>query len=377
MQVKDIMVRNIISVEPDENVSVALAKMKKNKINQLVVMKDKKMYGMLELRKIVTKDLDPSSTKISGLSINVPTVDINANTENVAELLLHSGLRALPVVEGTNIVGIVSESDMMGVVKSSTSANTKISDISSAAEYVPKDATIGKVKRIMIEKNVSRVPIVDKNKVVGIISTLDLIRIMEGKERMPARGGRLQEAGAKEKINIDSTPVEMIMRSPVIVSGNEQVREIIDILHNKEEVVVQQNGQIGLVTPRDVLEMCVASPKKQIYVQITGMQDESIEFKARMDIEVSKFVQKMEREVGHIEYLVFHVDSMHKQGPKQKYSLRARFKTSAGLFVAHSWGWKPLDVIDDVFKNLEREISHTYGKREEMKKRSGRKNKYR
>jgi CBS domain-containing protein/ribosome-associated translation inhibitor RaiA len=377
MQVKEVMTSRVISVEPDATVSVALAKMKQNKINQLVVMKDNRMYGMLELKKIVTKDLDPATTKIEGLPINVPSIDANANVESLAEMLLRSGLRALPVMEGTKLVGIVSESDMMGMAKSSVrDANTKVSDICSNAEYVTKDASIGKVKRIMIDRNVSRVPIVDGGKVIGIVNTLDLIRIMEGRERMPARGGKLHESGAKEKINIDNTPAETIMHTPVVVSGDEKVNKIIDTLRTKEEIVVQNNGQIGLVTPRDMLEMCVASPKKQVYVQITGMHDENIEFKARMDTEVSKFVQKMDRSVGHIEYLVLHVEKMHKQGTRQKYSLRARFKTSAGLFVAHSWSWKPLDVIDDVFKTLEREVDHVYGKREEMKKRKGQKERY-
>jgi len=377
MQVRDVMVKNVISVAPDDTVSTALAKMRKNNINQLLVVQNNVLYGMLELKKIVTRDIDPATTKVASISFNTPTVDVNTDIENAAELLLRSGQRALPVMDGTKLAGIISETDLMKVARSLIKdLNVKVSEIASPADYVEKGSYVGKVKRIMLNKNISRVPVVENNKVVGIVEMLDLIRLFEGKERMPGRGGLTYERGTKEKLQIEKTPVEVMMRSPNVLDSDKTLADVIDLLKENEEIVLEQQGKISVLTHKDILELFAASPKKQLYVQITGMQDESIEFKVRMDKAVNKFVKKMGKIMDRIEFLVVHVEKMRKQGPKEKYSVRVRFKTSFGLFVAHSWGWRPQNVIDDVFKNLEREVLRKYGKIEDMKRIRRRKERY-
>lgn len=368
MQVKDIMIKSVISVAPDDTLSSALSKMRQNKINQLLVMDGDKFYGLLELKKIITKDIDPSTAKVASLSINVPTVDINSDVESVAELLLKSGLRAIPVTYGTKVAGIVAEMDFMKIAKSFIRQDINAVEISSPAEYVAKGSIIGKARRIMLDNNVSRVPVVDKNKVVGIVSMLDLAKVLEGKESMPARGGLLREAGAKEKVRTKETLVDAVMKPAVVMDMKATASHVIDAMKNSEEVILADNEKINIVTPKDVLELLLAAPKEQVYVQITGMRDESIEFKAAMDVELDNFVQKMSKVVGHIEYLVLHVESMHKQGTKEKYSIRAHFKTSLGLAIAHCWGWKPIDVINDVFNTLQREVTRKHDRYDYDKK---------
>ncbi len=377
MQVKDIMTKNVITIEPDETVSQALAKMKARKIHQLPVVKNGNLYGIIGLKNIVTKNIDTASAKVSSIASNVTTIDAGSNAESAAELLLKSGLRSLPVTDGGKLVGIISETDFMKVANQFLrNQNIYVSEIMTDANYLAKDSTIGAVKMLMLNKNISRVPIIDKNNVVGIIGTFDLIHIIEGKQTMEARGGRLKEPGTKEKLNIEKTPVGTAMRSPTIIGGDKTIRDVIGLLKEHEEVVVQHEGKIGVVTHRDILELFAQAPKKQVYVQITGMHDEGIEFKVMMDKAVDEFVQKMGKVIANIELLAVHVEKMHKQGARFKYSIRTRFRTPIGFFVAHAWGWKPLDVIQDVFKNLEREVMHKYGKMEDVRRHKRHKDRY-
>jgi len=376
LKVSDIMAKNVISVSPDETISHAIAKMRKSNVHQLPVVNGGKLYGLLELRRIATKDVDPKTTKVYGLAVNVPTINADTDIIDAASLLLNVGLRALPVKDGNSVVGVVSETDIMKVAKQFVKGlNMKVREIITPAEYVEKGSRAGGVKRIMRDRNVSRVPIVDKGKIIGIIGTMDLIRLIEGKQRMPTRGGRLQEMGAKEKLTIEETPVETIMRAPVIVSGDTSISNAIDLLKENEEAVVS-NGIIGIITPKDIMELFASAPKKQLYVQITGMQKESIEFQVTMDKAVDEFVKKMGKMINNIEYFFIHVDKIEKGGRVDLYSIRVRFKVPFGFFVAHASGWKPLNVIQDVMRKLEREVLKKYGKMEDMRKRRRQRNRY-
>ena len=375
MLVKDVMSKNVISIGPDESISQALSKIKKYRIHQLPVMSNGSLYGMLELKKIATRDLDVTTTKVATLATNVPQIDANASIESAVELLLGSGLRAIPVTEAGKVVGVISETDLMKNAKHLVKGlNLKVREITTPVEYVEKNSKIGSVKRIMRDNNVSRVPVVDKGKIVGIVGTLDMIRLLEGKERMPARGGRLQEMGAKEKLTIEETPVHTIMRSPVVVSADESINNVIDLLKESEEVVVSE--LLGIITPKDILELFTSVPKKQLYVQITGMQNESIEFQVTMDKAVEDFVKKMGKMIDRIEYFFIHVNKIEKGGRVDLYSIRVRFKVPFGLFVAHASGWKPLNVIQDVMKKVEKEVMKKHGKMEDVRRMRSQKNRF-
>src|SRR3989344_184647 len=341
MLVKDLMSKNVVSVRPDEHISQAVAKMKK----------------------IVSREIDISSAKVENLATNVPNIDANASVESAAQLLLSSAARALPVTEAGSVVGVISESDLMRVAKQFVKGlNSNLQEILTPAIYLGKNDNFGSVKRLLFDKNISRVPVVDSGKVIGVVSTFEMLKVLRAGKTMEAHGGRTQEKGAKERLRLVETPVTAIMRPATALSGSKTISDAIELLKTNEELIVNYDGGFGVVTPKDIVELFAAAPKKEVYVQITGMHNESIEFKARMDIAVTEFVTKIAKIVRNIEYFVVHVDKMQKQGNKSKYSIRVRFKASEGFFVAHAWGWKPLDVIQEVFRNLESEILHKYGK---------------
>jgi len=368
MQVKDVMNSNLISCDPDDTISRALSKMKANSIHQVIVSSNGNLYGLLELKNVVTRDIDITTTKVASLAINAPVIDMDTPVEAAVDRLLRAGLRAMPVTSAGRLVGIISETDLMKVARDFVKGlNTGAHEIVTPAEYVARTDNIGKVRKIMLERNVSRVPVVDRGRVVGVLGTIDLIKLMEGKERMPARGGRLTESGAMEKIRTEGTMAEAIMRPATIVGGSSSISEVIDLLQTNEEVIVDNEGSVGVLTPKDILELFALAPKRQVYVQITGMQNESIEFKVKMDQAVNEFVQKMGKR-GDIQYLYFHVERFVKGGNRDLYSIRARFKMPFGFFAAHAAGWSPINVIQDCIRKLEKETEHRHGKLRERAK---------
>ncbi len=369
MKVRDMMIKNVIYVRPDDAISTALSKIRKYNINQLPVVDGNKYVGMLMLKNIVTKNIDPKKTKCGNYAVSTPVLKSGNDIETAINLLLNSGFRALPVIDNT-LIGILSETDVIGVADkvSKTVLAVALANVASECEFVTKKDKAGKVRNLMISKNISRVPVVDNNKIIGVVSHLDLAKLLEGKETMQARGGKLQEGGAKEKLNIEETLVETIMSQPVVLAGNETVRDAIATLKEHEAAIVS-NGGVKRITPKDIVELIVSRPVEAIHVQVIGIDDEGPMFRAKIDQTVSEFMGKMEKMIENVQYLFVHVEKHHKGGKKQKYSIRARLGTPMGLFVAKSWGWTPITVVQEVMNNLEREVIHKYGKhRTDIKK---------
>ncbi len=86
---------------------------------------------------------------------------------------------ALVVLEGEKLVGIFSERDYARevILKGKSSKTTQISEIMTAKVLSGKPSdTIEQAMSIMSEKRIRHLPIVDNDKVVGVLSMGDLVK---------------------------------------------------------------------------------------------------------------------------------------------------------------------------------------------------------
>ncbi|MEM7826655.1 MAG: CBS domain-containing protein [Candidatus Aenigmatarchaeota archaeon] len=343
----DLISRNIISAEPEEKISVVLGKIKKYKIHQLPVIEKGKFIGMIFLNDIVTKSMNIETTKVKAIMrTNIPTIDINSSYLDAVKTIIDSGVRALPVFDKESIVGIIAETDLIQLVKE----NPAIKDVMTTPICISKDDKIGRVRYLMREKNISRLPIVDnEGKLVGAIDTLDLANIMKPKEKQT----RAKES-VSEKLTDHELSVGLILRKTFSVNKEARLHEIIPILKEYEEVIITDNEKpVGIITPKDVIELLL--PKKEkYYIQIANIREIDASIRPKMYEIIENFLEK-ERRFTEIDFVFLYVDTYKKRG-RVKYSLRARVRTNYGLLIAKTSGWDVLTCIYDIVKKLEREI---------------------
>jgi CBS domain-containing protein len=98
---------------------------------------------------------------------------------NAIKLMSDKGIGALPVCDGDQLVGIVSERDYARkvILKGRSSADTPLSQImSSPVITVGLDHTVQDCMEMMTEKRIRHLPVVEKGKLVGMISIGDLVK---------------------------------------------------------------------------------------------------------------------------------------------------------------------------------------------------------
>jgi ribosome-associated translation inhibitor RaiA len=228
----------------------------------------------------------------------------------------------------------------------------------------------------MAYRNVSRVPVIEKGSITGVVGTLELVDIMLRREPMRG-GGLLKEKGTKEMISIDRTPVTSVMKTATPIDKLTFVKDAAELLSAEEEVFIEDGGRFYVLTHKDVVELITKERKtkerKGIYVQISNLGEIDAFTNAKIEKKIAEFVQKIGRMMD-LQSFVIHVERHEKQGKKIKYSIRTRFLTPIGLFVSRSWGWNLATVFQDAIDNLEREIlkkhekiaRHERGKRLKM-----------
>ncbi|MEP6675602.1 MAG: CBS domain-containing protein [Ferruginibacter sp.] len=111
----------IISVLPDISVYEAIKVMGEKNIGALLVMEDEKLKGILSerdyARKVVLKERSSRTTLVKEIMTEkVITVTKNDSIEYCMELMSGKKIRHLPVVENEKVEGIISIGDIVTAV---------------------------------------------------------------------------------------------------------------------------------------------------------------------------------------------------------------------------------------------------------------------
>jgi CBS domain-containing protein len=100
---------------------------------------------------------------------------------DVIKLLLRWHISGLPIVDDDdNLVGIVTEHDVVNFAVSGHAADTRAAEVmtSNVITYSP-DTLVVEVINYFAAHRIRRVPIVESGKIVGIMSRRDIIRYMD------------------------------------------------------------------------------------------------------------------------------------------------------------------------------------------------------
>lgn len=128
MKVKDKMTTRVITIELESNVNEAFRLMKENNIRRLPVMDHGKLVGIITLSDL-NHAMPSAATSLSIHELNyilakttikdilpkkqkLITVDAERYIEAAAKLMRENTISGLPVVEGDKLVGIITETDI-------------------------------------------------------------------------------------------------------------------------------------------------------------------------------------------------------------------------------------------------------------------------
>jgi CBS domain-containing protein len=125
------------------------------------------------------------------MSTNVATVHHGDPVSKVRQIVKERGVHHIPVVNGDQLIGIVSFSDILRVsfgdtfntdertVDATLDHTLKLEDIMAKNPiHLQESATIREAAEILSQGNFHAVPIVHGTKLVGIVTTTDLIKYL-------------------------------------------------------------------------------------------------------------------------------------------------------------------------------------------------------
>ena len=193
-------------------------------------------------------------TAVDIMKCGVTTIRKEKSVYEVIKILVEKNISGLPVIDDTGLVGIISEKDILKLMFETEFISGSVED------YMTRDIitfdeqdSLADICNCLIENNFRRVPILHNNKLSGIISRADLIRA--NKDRF-----KPQETTEKPEERKKGPLARDIMKCGLItVQRQTPIYEAIEILASKHitglPVVDDCMNLVGIISEKDMLKL--------------------------------------------------------------------------------------------------------------------------
>lgn len=183
--VQEVMVKDVVTIAPEETASAAAASLDERGVGSLVVDNDGPV-GIVTERDVVSTlaaGNDPSEVTVGEfMSEPLVTVEPKASLEDASSLLQSNDIQHLPVVDGEELTGIVSSTDLSYYIPqlSSTGGTTDVEvtipdENGWTAEFIDlAGETIGTGDRVRFSKTISEEDVLQFASISGDTNPLHL-----------------------------------------------------------------------------------------------------------------------------------------------------------------------------------------------------------
>jgi len=244
LHVGDVMSGEVLTVGPDETAISAAKLLSSNSASCIIVLDDDEIVGILTetdfLKTVTYRQQNSADIKVRQImSKPVQIVKRDLSIFAAGRIMQDRGIKRLVILEDHRLVGIVNESDIVQAF-ASYGVWQSISEIMSTQVYsVQSSSTLAQAVETMRKYNISCIVVLQGDSVVGIVTERDLLK------KIVAEGA-------------DATTIktEEVMSSPVVsVAPDCLAFRAGRIMENRNiyRLVVVDGGQLcGIVTRTDI-----------------------------------------------------------------------------------------------------------------------------
>ncbi len=298
IKVKDVMTKDVVVARLGDTISKAISKMQEHGFHELPVVNDGgELVGYVNYRTLIRRKSLSLYSRVENIMVKPPVLDPDASIEDAVKLMIDAGYRSLPIVEKNKLVGIISRTDIIKLVpKMKDVANIPVEDVmTSEPELVEEDSPIQYAVDIMKKLGEMSVPVVDENR--KLVGIVHMRDAAKAVWREKERASLGEVSGEKRKVQI---LVKEIMVPPVYVSEDsilkDAVEKMIEFHSSICAVVDKKSVPIGVISQRDVIEAILREGKQEgVFVQITGLDIEDMEPYQIIYNMVEEFLHKINR----------------------------------------------------------------------------------
>ncbi len=120
MKISEIMTKAAVTDSADDTLAQACDKMRHAQTSSMLIMDGDRLVGIVTERdvvKTIAQGLDPKETSLKDImTTDIVTIGPMTTLKEAANIMATKWIRHLPILEGSKVVGMISQRDLTGVL---------------------------------------------------------------------------------------------------------------------------------------------------------------------------------------------------------------------------------------------------------------------
>ena len=291
----------------------------------------------------------------------IPTLNSQSRTAEAASIMSLYRLRALPIVEKNEIIGQVSARKIVEAIRNSMLVThirkTNASDIITPNPiFVGKADKIASAKAIMKRRRIDYLPVAEEGRLVGMITSKDILEVMLRSERI-----------GRKSLGIDETQDRLDLAVTGIANKNVISSEVEDSLQSITDLIGSQNSTYciikaveevqGIITYRDVISLLGEKVEEDIPIFLIGLPEDPLD----AELAKSKFaniVKLLKTVYPDIEEARCRLKIREIQGARKRYEIDSNIISTHAVTSYANSGWDLAKMFDQMSDSLKKRMAH-------------------
>ncbi len=193
------------------------------------------------------------------METKVITVDYTDSFEDAVEVMFEKNVGGCPIIDKEDVVvGIITERDVLKYLGKNKNIDGVASDYmtKSVVTIKPKD-TIEKAMKVMIEKHLRRLPVIDDGILVGLITVREILRYFgKGEAFRMLTSGNIKDATEKPVSTILTNDDLLVYKEILTFPGDVSISQLVSAMLDKgygAALIVESGKLEGIITERDLI----------------------------------------------------------------------------------------------------------------------------
>ena len=313
--------------------------------------------GLVTLRDLL-RVVHPHRTRLRRIWRFVGTLTPDSRILEAAEIMSRNDTRAVPIVEGNHVVGIISQVEVTRAL--SSAQELREIPVRKVMKHpvitVEKGSRISSAMRLMLDHRISHIPALDGKRILGVATARKIVYHFISPASGTEPGERVGEAIGR----LDG-PVEGIVDpQPFTVDPQTPCLEVAQGFTEQEKsacIVTGVGGELlGILTPKEIVSLLLRLRVEEegVPIYIVGLTDEEGFFEVSVAEEkIRRVIKKNMRFYPQIEEVTVRLKRRDVGGKRTRYQLKARVHGPVRQFYAEAKGWDLLTALDELCNDLD------------------------
>lgn len=349
------LISKATTVKPTDTLSGVINKITMDNSYDVFYLKDKNVLSTNIRSLLNAKNIN--KMKVESFLYPIPHVTPNDSVQKAANIIAHYRTREVPVVDKNTIIGVVTSKQIIKLLSSKDNKWIKANLIYTQNPItISSSESISNARRIMTTKRIDHLPVLNQGKIKQVLTSYHILQSITPSEKQGRKSMIPKTLHALES-KIGNIGSARIPQC----SANDDLNKIINSMLKTDTTCCLVNlwdTLQGIITFRDILVLLASKLETQIPLYIIGMPEDQ----QNIELINSKF-EKILKRLQNV-YSEIHEARVSIKQQRTGNKKEGKYEVTVMVIVSHhtplvfsSLGFDLSEVLEDLSQKLLRTLS--------------------